>query len=89
MTKEELHKIGTAMQPFLQFLRDTEKGEGWHATRQQLWAHTERQIAALVGKLPDESPDKKVDKKRGTKSGKKTASRPVPPGKQALDAAKH
>ncbi len=70
MTGEELHKIGTALQPFLQFLRDTEKGESWHHIRQQLWGQADRQIAALV----DKSPDKKKDKK-------KPLEEPKPPGK--------
>lgn len=53
MTKEELHKIGTALRPFLQWLGDTEKGEKWHDTRRQLWAHVDNQIAALVDKPAD------------------------------------
>lgn len=64
MTKEELHKIETAFEPFHRFLRDTEKGEGWHATRQQLWVHVHRQIAALVDKPVDKPADKKGDKAR-------------------------
>lgn len=70
MTKEELHKVGTALAGYNRWLADTEKGEAWHATRQQLWAHAERQIAALVDKpetqtekpKKDNSADKKPDK---------------------------
>lgn len=62
MTKEELQKVGMALAGYNRWLADTEKGEAWHATRQQLWGHAERQIAALVDKPVDKRPDKSAAK---------------------------
>ena len=59
MTKNEFQKIMRAIEPHNRWLRDTEKGESWHATRNQIWAHAERQIEKWV----DTMPNKKLDKK--------------------------
>lgn len=58
MTKDELQKINIAIEPYQRFLRDTEKPEAWHATRQQLWNHAEQMIVKLVSE-PEKNPSKK------------------------------